>query len=84
MRNHDSSVSNGKGDLDYMEKLAPMQLNFHPTVRQWARIEQLTMESGVPRSVILRRALDAYLEHFFPPPGGLGLVEKESRSSDKK
>ena len=63
-----------------MEKLAPMQLNFRPTLRQWARIEQLTVESGESRSIILRRAIDVYLEHFFPTPSGLGLVKKERRA----
>lgn len=62
-----------------MEKLAPPSalLNFRPTVRQREQIDRLCTEAGVPRAILLRRALAAYLDRYDLSPNGLGLVEKE-------
>ena len=65
-----------------MEKLADpsLVLNFRPTIQQRQQIDQICQQTGVPRSIILRRALDAYLDRYGPSPENFGLVEKEQRA----
>ena len=59
-----------------MEKLTDALLNFRPTVQQREQIEQICQQTGVPRSIILRRALADYLARYGPHPSGLGLIKK--------
>ena len=70
------------------EKLSPPSdiLNFRPTVQQRAALDRISQEIGIPRAIVLRRALDAYLEAYLDRSSlvldGLRLVEKEERRSE--
>lgn len=54
--------------------------SFRLSKEQLDHLRKLKQQTGIPVSVIVRHALDAYLARYCPTPGGLGLVEKEQQA----